>query len=244
MKPSEFKVHILPIFEDNYVFILEHLGSREVVVVDPGDAEPVLQLLQDHGWTLNKILVTHHHQDHVGGVRQLKETTKCTVIGPRYDQHRIMGLDQTVEEGDTVSFYGLDFKVWHVPGHTTGHIAYVSEAQKIVFSGDVLFGQGCGRVFEGTTTEMFQSLCRFKALDPMCSVYCTHEYTLKNAEFCCIVYPDNKELANRLLEVQGLRAQGIKTVPLTLGQELKTNPFLLARDPTDFGTLRAKRNVY
>ena len=235
---------MIPVLTDNYIHVLHREDTGETTVIDPAEADPVLEFLAEKKWSLNQVVITHHHSDHIGGVPELKAATGCRVIGSFLDRHRLPPLDLEVKDGDVISFCGADFEVWHLPGHTSGHIAMVSRTENIVFSGDVLFGAGCGRVFEGTFEEMFASLQRFKTLDATTKIFCTHEYTLRNLEFAVTQMPTNVALNERTVRAKNLRMQGLPTVPLILAEECKTNPFLLAQSVEEFSQLRRARNVF
>ncbi|MDF3931187.1 hydroxyacylglutathione hydrolase [Pseudomonas citronellolis] len=221
------QIDALPAFSDNYIWLLQDVTTQRCAVVDPGDAAPVEAWLAAHpGWQLADILVTHHHQDHVGGVARLKEATGARVLGPAGE--RIPAIDQALQDGERVEVLGLGFEVFHVPGHTLGHIAYYhADAQApLLFCGDTLFAGGCGRLFEGTPAQMHASLERLAALPGPTRVYCTHEYTLSNLRFARAVEPDNAELAARFAEVSAWREQGRISLPSTIALERATNPFL------------------
>lgn len=234
----------LPVLVNNYIHILRDHDRKLTIVVDPAEAEPVLALLKQKQWNLTHILITHHHWDHTGGVAALKKQTGCAVIGAAIDKHRLPPLDHEVSEGDHLKIGDLDFEILYLPGHTMGHIAYVSKTPSLAFTGDVLFGMGCGRIFEGTMGEAFSSLQELKSLPPETLVYCTHEYTEKNAEFSCEQFPANDLFKARLLRIRETRKLHKSTVPLLLSEELTTNPFLLAKNTEEFSDLRAKRNRY
>lgn len=224
------KLIALPAFSDNYLWLWQQ-GSL-AVVVDPGDAAPVLQALATQGLTLAAILVTHHHADHVGGVRELHLTTGAPVFGPASEE--VPAPFTPVMQGDQLALLGQRIEVLDVPGHTAGHVAYfVPEAQPspVLFCGDTLFSGGCGRIFEGTPTQMLASLDRLAALPPTTQVCCAHEYTLSNLRFALAVEPDNTDLQAYMAQCQQLRAQGTPTLPAQLGHELQINPFLRARHP-------------
>jgi hydroxyacylglutathione hydrolase len=221
---SELTVTPLPAFTDNYLWLL--VRGREAVVVDPGDAAPVRRALERANLRLSAILVTHHHDDHVGGVVELSTWTGATVFGPAGED--IEGVDRRVRRGDSVDVLGVRFEVFDVPGHTAGHVAYFAgdEAPPLLFCGDTLFGCGCGRLFEGTAAQMVASLDTLAALPPLTRVYCAHEYTLSNIRFGLSVDPTNKALQARAARDQAARDRGEPTVPSTIGLELATNPFL------------------
>lgn len=215
-------VHAIPAFTDNYLWLLSR--GRDAVIVDPGDAAPVLKTLEERGLNLSAILVTHWHPDHIGGINKLRESHPVPVYGPRAELARIPQLTHALDDGDQVTVLGTTFDVLAVPGHTLGHIAYFANLQ--LFCGDTLFSAGCGRLFEGTPQQMHAALGRLAALPSQTQVYCTHEYTLANLAFAVAVEPNNKKLFQRLEEVRKLRAQGLPSLPTTLGLELATNPFL------------------
>jgi hydroxyacylglutathione hydrolase len=219
-------LHPLPAFADNYIWIL-HNGS-EALVVDPGDAQPVIEALARNSLTLHSILVTHHHHDHTGGVAQLREATGAMVYGPAFET--IPEPVTRVSEGDTVlGPSGITFRVVEVPGHTAGHIAYYAEPlgeAPLLFCGDTLFSAGCGRLFEGTPAQMLDSLGKLAALPGNTRVCCTHEYTLNNLRFALAVEPGNQSLQEYDNRCRSLRAQGLPTLPSTMELELRINPFL------------------
>ena len=220
----------LPAFQDNYLWVL-HDGHR-ALVVDPGDAQPVLQFLQREGLQLEAILVTHHHPDHIGGVDQLRDATGAKVYGPA--RERIPEPLTRLSEGDTATVLGLRFDVLDVPGHTSGHIAYFCsevDGQPLLFCGDTLFSGGCGRLFEGTPAQMLASLDKLAALPGSTRVCCTHEYTLSNLKFARAVEPGNLELINYSQRCEELRQRDLPTLPSTISQERQINPFLRTRLP-------------
>ena len=220
----------VPAFDDNYLWLI-HDGSK-AIVVDPGDATPILQALKENGLRLEAILLTHHHSDHVGGVEELLSHGPVPVYGPAHDN--IASVSVPLDDGDCVTIDGLalSLQVIAVPGHTFGHIAYYAEKLGAVFCGDTLFAGGCGRLFEGTPAQMLNSLDQLAALPDTTSVYCAHEYTLSNLKFALAVEPENQALQERILREQDKRANGVPTVPSTILLEKQTNPFLRTRVPT------------
>lgn len=216
----------LPVLNDNYIYLLHDADSGETAAVDPAVAGPVLDFLQAKGWQLSYILNTHHHGDHVGGNLQLKQQTGCKVVGANSDKARISGLDIGVEDGDEIRLGSHVFKVMATPGHTLGHIVFYGADSQTLFCGDTLFSLGCGRLFEGSAEQMWQSLQRLKALPESTRIYCAHEYTQANGRFALSVEADNPALRQRIAEVAELRRQNQSTLPSTLAQELATNPFL------------------
>jgi hydroxyacylglutathione hydrolase len=219
------QVRPIPAFDDNYIWLLTEPPGHEAVVVDPGDADPVLETLAAEGLRLTAVLVTHHHGDHVGGLSDLaREFASLAIIGPR--EPRIRALSAQVGEGDQVQPPGLisRFQVLEIPGHTATHIAFLGTG--CLFCGDTLFAGGCGRVFDGTFAQLSASLRRIAALDPETRCFCAHEYTLANLGFARWVEPDNAALGARTREAEAARALGLPTVPSRLAEELATNPFL------------------
>jgi len=226
---KSLKVLAIPAFADNYLWLIH--DARHAVIVDPGDAAPVLAALQDLGLSLVAILLTHHHPDHVGGVPRLLERYQVPVHGPR--KEAIATVSHPLEGGDSVAIpeLGLRFEVLDVPGHTRGHIAYLSREQGWLFCGDTLFAGGCGRLFEGTPQQMIASLASLARLPDDTQVYCAHEYTLSNLRFAREVEPGNAALGERIAREQDKRARDIPTVPSSIGLEKATNPFLRHTEP-------------
>jgi hydroxyacylglutathione hydrolase len=220
------EIHQIPVLSDNYVYLARDEATGQTAVVDPAVHEEVLEALAQKGWTLTHILNTHHHGDHVGGNMALKKATGCTIVGPRADAGRIPGIDVEVGDGDTYALGKSVARVFDVPGHTRGHIAYFFDESDALFCGDTLFALGCGRLFEGTPAQMWHSLQKFKDLPPQTKVYCAHEYTQSNAAFAITVEPQNDALVARKKWVDDRRAKGERTVPSKLGDEFATNPFL------------------
>ena len=217
-----FEIIKIPAFKDNYIWLLRKGGSA--VVVDPGDARPVLDYLQQERLTLASILVTHHHADHQGGVASLLAHYPAEVFGPATES--ITALTQPLRGGETIclSSLGVELLVIAVPGHTLGHLAYYGAG--CLLCGDTLFSGGCGRIFEGSPAQMFDSLTRLASLPDQVNVYCAHEYTEANLRFAMAVEPGNRALRRRVDEVAVLRAKGMATVPSTIAVEKATNPFL------------------
>ncbi|MBD3669976.1 MAG: hydroxyacylglutathione hydrolase [Gammaproteobacteria bacterium] len=223
-------INAIPAFEDNYIWALTIEGGELAAVVDPGDADPVIEYLDKHGLKLGAILITHHHGDHTGGIRELlHHYGELPVYGPAGE--RIPALTHALKEDDTVTLEDLhaSFRVIDAPGHTRGHILYHGEG--LLFCGDTLFAGGCGRLFEGTPEQMYNSLSKIEALPDSTLVYCAHEYTEANLGFAEIAEPDNQALHQRIAETRRLRAQGEATVPSLLALEKATNPFLRSHQP-------------
>ena len=228
----EFVIDQILCLKDNYVYLLHDPASRATAVVDPTEAAPVLAALDRHGWRLTHILNTHHHHDHTGGNLEIKAKTGAPVVGPRADRERIPGIDVAVGDGDEYTVGTQTARVFDVPGHTRGHIAYWFADSRALFCGDTMFLMGCGRLFEGTPRQMWTSLLKLRQLPPDTRVYCGHEYTQSNARFALTVEPDNAALRERARLVDALRAANKPTVPATLGEEVATNPFLRADQPS------------
>jgi hydroxyacylglutathione hydrolase len=226
MPVNELSITAIPAFDDNYIWLLEG-GERACAVVDPGDADPVLEALEQKGLDLRYILLTHHHYDHVGGVPALLERYQARVFGPA--DERVSDVHQVCRQGDEIHLpeLGASFQVLEVPAHTRSHIAYYS--RDFLFCGDTLFSLGCGRFFEGTAADMQASLDKLAALPADTKVYCAHEYTRANCAFALAVEPGNTALQARALEIDRLRAAGKITLPSRLGDELEMNPFLRTR---------------
>ena len=221
----------IPALSDNYIWLAHDPASGETVVVDPAEAGPVLAALDRLGWRLTHILNTHHHGDHVGGNRELKDRTGCTIVGHARDAARIPGIDVRVGDGDTVSLGNASARVIAIDGHTVGHIAYWFADAAALFCGDTLFSLGCGRLFEGTAAQMWTSLGRLRDLPAETRIYCGHESTEANARFALSLDPDNPALRARAADVRELRARAQPTVPSVLGDERACNPFLRCADP-------------
>ncbi len=234
---SGFTVHQIPALQDNYIYLIE--TAVLLVCIDPAEAAPVMAACGTLGRRLTHILNTHHHLDHVGGNAELKSKYSCTVIGSSYDEVRIPGMDQGVNEGDGIHSGDLDISVLLVPGHTRGHIAYVLE--DALFCGDTLFGAGCGRLFEGTPKQMWNSLGKIAALPLSTRFYCAHEYTLSNLEFCIECVTQDDAVQQRFKRDSDKRRQGLPTIPGSIGEELITNPFLL---PAHEGFRKAYANQH
>ncbi|QCP51793.1 hydroxyacylglutathione hydrolase [Trinickia violacea] len=221
------EIFAIPAFHDNYIWVIRK--GMSAAVVDPGDAGPVKEAITRLGLTLTAILTTHHHADHVGGVDELLASWPVPVYGPAAESINV--VDHPVTHGDRVRLpdVDVDFVVLDVGGHTLGHIAY--SGQGALFCGDTLFAGGCGRIFEGTASQMWNSLTRLATLPGDTQVYCAHEYTAANLRFALAVEPANAALQQRAQAVDQLRAAGLPTVPSTIAVELETNPFLRVKSP-------------
>lgn len=216
----------IPVLQDNYLYLIHDPASGNTAIVDPAVEDPVVAELDKHGWTLTHILNTHHHWDHTGANLALKERYGLTVIGPKADKDRIPGIDVCVDEGDTVSLGQHRADVYFVPGHTSGHIAYHFAEADALFCGDTLFSMGCGRLFEGTPKQMWDSISKLMRLPDETRIFCAHEYTTANGNFALSVEPKNAALIARMAEVTNLRAEDKPTVPTTMALEKSINPFM------------------
>jgi hydroxyacylglutathione hydrolase len=225
------EVHLFPCLKDNYGILVHDPSSGETAAIDTPDAIEIAKQAALKGWKITSIWNTHWHPDHAGGNLKLKEATGCEIIAPAGEAERIPGIDRTVAGGDTVRLGQLEARVIDTPGHTSGHIVYFMEAGPVAFVGDTLFALGCGRLFEGTPEQMWQSLSKLMALPPETAIYCAHEYTEANLAFSETIEPENTALRAYGQVVRARRADGLPTVPTRLDRELDANPFLRAGDP-------------
>lgn len=220
---------VVPCLSDNYAFLVHNSDTGDTALVDAPEAAPIKHALTARGWTLSDILITHHHNDHIGAVAELRDGTR--VIGAAADAHRLPPLDLSVADGDQVDVCGLSTDVMDVSGHTVGHIAFYMAAAKLLFTADSLMALGCGRLFEGTPAQMWTSLQKLRQLPGDTTVCSGHEYTESNARFALSLDPDNAALISRSKGITDARAAGRPTVPSMLAEETRTNPFLRADDP-------------
>lgn len=225
------EIHQFPYNKDNYGFLLHDPITDKTVAVDAGDHQAYLDALSERGWSLDEIWITHHHWDHTDGLVPLKEATGAKVFGPRERSKPIKGIDTYLDGGDHIEFAGQPVNIIHTPGHTLDMINFYLPQTGIIFTGDTLFTMGCGRLFEGTPAQMWESLEKLIALPDDTIIYGAHEYTLANAAFALSLEPDNEVLVARAKEVEELRAAGKPTVPTVLAKERLTNPFIRANDP-------------
>ncbi len=237
-------VDAIPMFSDNYAWLLRDAASGAVGVADPADADAVIRAIDAQGGRLDTIFLTHHHADHVAGADEVRSRYGASIVGARADAHRLPRLDVAVEGGGTTPFGGTAAQVIDTPGHTRGHIAFFFPDGGVLLCGDTLFSLGCGRLLEGTADEMFASLQRLAALPPETLVCCGHEYTQSNARFAVTVEPQNAALLARSAGVDRLRASGRPTVPSRLADELAENPFLRAPDAVRLGEIRAAKDRF
>ena len=229
----------IPCLTDNYAYIVHDDNFKTVGVVDPSEAKPIISFLKKKNLKLNYILNTHHHFDHIGGNIELKNIYNAKIVGFSGDKHRIPGIDISLVNNENWSFGNSTVKIFHIPGHTLGHICFFFEKEKIVFTGDTLFSLGCGKIFEGNHEQMLTSLNKIKQLPKDTMIYCGHEYTYKNAEFCMKYDSDNIDLKKKFEKIKKLRSQNLPTIPSSLEDEIKSNIFLRC----DQNVLKIKLNM-
>tara|TARA_B100001989_G_scaffold196212_1_gene144819 strand:+ start:1097 stop:1816 length:720 start_codon:yes stop_codon:yes gene_type:complete len=237
------EIIMLPILEDNYCYILKS-PDGPCAVLDPGDEKPVINLLENAGWQPDYILITHHHWDHVNGIKGIKDKYGAQVYVPEGDAKKIKIYDHTLKDGDIFELGSETAKIIATPGHTMGEICFYFEGSKAIFTGDTLFAMGCGRLFEGSYEDMFISMQKLKELPDETKIYCGHEYTLSNARFCNDYAPDNAHIEKRLKDVIGLRQEDKPTIPTTIDLEKKTNLFLMAETEDEFAKIRKAKNSF
>lgn len=221
----------VPCLEDNYAYLLHNSETGATAVVDVPDETPIEAELMKREWKLGYILITHHHPDHIDGVDVLREATGAEVIGAAADAKRLPELDLAVSQGDHFWVGAADGRVIDVPGHTVGHIAFHFPTAEVIFTADSLMALGCGRLFEGTAAQMWESLSKIAILPPDTLIYSGHEYTESNLRFALTIEPENRDLVARAEKIRADREKGKPTVPSTLAEELATNPFLRANKP-------------
>jgi hydroxyacylglutathione hydrolase len=234
------EIRLFPCLSDNFGYLIHDPATKATASIDAPESGPVIQALEREGWTLTDILITHHHNDHVGGVAELKQKYGCRVVAPHDKSAKIADVDLRVGQGDVVKVGDLLARVLETPGHTLDHISYVFDNDKALFAADTLFSIGCGRVFEGNAPMMWESLLKLRALPDDFKLYCGHEYTASNVKFALTIEPDNAALQARAAEVTKLRAEGKPTVPTLLGEEKKANVFLRADEPSVAASVRMK----
>ncbi len=232
------KVEIIKCLQDNYSYLIINEKSQNACVIDPSEAKPIISLVEKKNINLKFILNTHHHYDHIGGNNELKKKYGAKIVGFKNDKNRIPDIDILVVNNQTWSNENFEAKIIHIPGHTSGHICFYFSKYKIAFTGDTLFSLGCGRIFEGTYEQMFDSLNKLKKLPSDTKIYCGHEYTLKNSIFCSHHEKNNKNLEKKIFKIKDKLKNNLPTVPSTIGEELACNIFLRAKNLEDFSKLR------
>ena len=232
------KIEIIPCLQDNYSYLIIDESNNTACVVDPSESEPIIDFINKKNIYLKYILNTHHHFDHVGGNQDLKKKYNSIVVGFKNDINRIPEIDILVEDNQVWKADNFEAKIFHIPGHTKGHISFYFFKDKFIFTGDTLFSLGCGRIFEGTYREMFDSLDRIKNLPKDTKIYCGHEYTLQNSKFCNEYDSNNLNLKKKILEINNKLKNNLPTVPSTIKDELECNIFLRANNLQTFSKLR------
>lgn len=231
-------VEIIKCLQDNYSYLLIDKKSKKACVIDPGEANPIINYIEKNQINLKYILNTHHHSDHIGGNLFLKEKYNCQIIGFEGDKNRIPKIDILLKDNEIWKDDSFEAKIFHLPGHTLGHIAFYFYKEKKIFTGDTLFSLGCGRIFEGTYSQMFSSLNKIKELPLDTEIYCGHEYTLQNSKFCLKYDRENLNLKKKVIQVQDKQKKKIPTLPTSLYEEMQCNIFLRAKDLESFSKLR------
>ena len=232
------KIEIIKCLQDNYSYLIIDEINKNACVVDPGESIPIINFIENNNIKLKYILNTHHHYDHIGGNLELKKKYGSKIVAFKNDKDRIPEIDVFVEDDQIWKANNFEAKIYHIPGHTSGHIAFYFFNEKKIFTGDTLFSLGCGRIFEGTFEQMFNSLCKIKKLPKETEIYCGHEYTLQNSNFCIQQDPDNSKLKNKITKIKKKLENGLPTIPTILGEEIESNIFLKAKNIETFSKLR------
>ena len=232
------KIKIIPCLQDNYSYLIIDEVNNTACVIDPSEADPIIDYLENNKIKLKFILNTHHHYDHVGGNKELKEKYEASVVGYSGDKKRIPEIDILLNDQETWIHENFEAKVIYIPGHTLGHICFYFYKEKSVFTGDTLFSLGCGRIFEGTYSQMFDSLMKLKRLPEDTKVYCGHEYTKKNSDFCLTHDANNNNLKTKIHLIDAKLKDGLPTIPSTIKDELECNIFLRSNNVETFSKLR------
>ncbi|MFB2538363.1 MULTISPECIES: hydroxyacylglutathione hydrolase [unclassified Acinetobacter] len=228
----------------NYIWLLKDTQNKSLVVIDPTQADIVQEYCQTHDYRIEQIWITHKHDDHIAGVAELKTFSNATVYAPLAEKDDIQLADIWLDDGEQFTWHELKVDCFSTIGHTLGHMCFYLPQLDSLFSGDTLFVMGCGRVFEGSLQQMYESLQKIKLLPSQTMIYCTHEYTLSNAEFATTMYPDNPDIQQRYQHIKVQREHKQPTVPTTLAAELKTNVFLTAKDLAEFSHLRTQKDLF
>jgi len=232
------RIEIIPCLQDNYSYLVIDERNNSACVIDPSESEPIINFIKKNNIKLRYILNTHHHFDHIGGNEELKKKFGSTILGFKDDSYRIPKIDVLLEDNQIWKAENFTAKIIHIPGHTSGHICFHFFNEKLVFTGDTLFSLGCGRIFEGTYKEMFNSLSKIKSLPKETKVYCGHEYTLNNSKFCIKYDSKNLKLKKKIENIKKKIIDGLPTIPTTIKEELDCNIFLRTKDLESFSKLR------
>ncbi len=232
------KVEIIPCLQDNYSYLIIDEDKLEACVVDPSEAKPIIDYLSGKNINLKYILNTHHHYDHIGGNTELKKKFGSIVLGFNGDAKRIPEIDILLKDNEIWNSENFKAKIIHIPGHTLGHICFYFFDENLLFTGDTLFSLGCGRIFEGTYEQMYDSLNKLKSLPKETKIYCGHEYTLNNSKFCLEHDSENSSLLKKIEFIKKQRNNNLPTIPSTLQDEIDCNIFLRANDLKTFSKLR------
>ena len=238
------KTEIIKCLQDNYSYIILDESNNNACVVDPGESFPIIDFVESNGIKLKYILNTHHHYDHINGNLELKKKYGSKIVAFEKDKNRIPKIDIFVRDNEIWKADNFEAKIYHTPGHTRGHIAFHFFNEKKIFTGDTLFSLGCGRIFEGTFKEMFNSLSKFKKLPKETEIYCGHEYTLQNSDFCVKHDPENLKLKNKIKKIKKKLNDNLPTVPTVLSEELECNIFLRAKNLQTFTKLRELKDNF
>ena len=238
------KTEIIKCLQDNYSYIIIDESNNNACVVDPGESFPIIDFIERNKIKLKYILNTHHHYDHINGNLELKKKYGSKIVAFEKDKNRIPKIDIFVRDNEIWKADNFEAKIYHTPGHTRGHIAFHFFNEKKIFTGDTLFSLGCGRIFEGTFKEMFNSLSKFKKLPKETEIYCGHEYTLQNSDFCVKYDPENSKLKNKIKKIKKKLNDNLPTVPTVLSEELECNIFLKAENLQTFTKLRELKDNF
>ena len=232
------RIEIIPCLQDNYCYLIIDETSNIACVIDPSESDPIIKFCENNNIKPKYILNTHHHYDHIGGNKEIKNKFGSKILGYVNDKNRIPEIDILVNDQQVWKDENFEAKIFHIPGHTSGHICYYFYKEKIIFTGDTLFSLGCGKIFEGTYKQMYDSLNKFKEFPLDTKIYCCHEYTLQNSKFCLKHDPLNKNLVNKISILKKDVQNGKPTIPSTIKDELECNIFLRANDLESFSKLR------
>ena len=238
------KIQIIPCLKDNYSYLIIDEKKNIACVIDPSEADPVIKYLEDNEIELKFILNTHHHYDHVGGNHELKKKYGASVIGYKDDKERIPEIDILVNDQETWVYENFEAKIIHIPGHTLGHICFYFYKEESVFTGDTLFSLGCGKIFEGTYSQMFESLMKLKKLPQNTKIFCGHEYTKQNSKFCIMHDANNKNLKNKVNDIEIKLKNNLPTIPSTIKDELECNIFFRSNNIETFSKLRDLKDKF